>query len=194
MPKAETLKNHLKPGTIFRRSDLKQWSKSVDRELAELFKEGTLQKVAPGIYHYPKTNAFGKEPPEEEKLIRKFLKSDKFLITTYNHFNGLGLGTTQLYNQKIVYNHARSGEYKLGNLNFLFKKKNSFPDHPTKEFIFIDLVNNLKDLAEDQSVILERVFKKVTDMNTAVFKEALIQYGSPKTRKLLAAATKTLKD
>lgn len=188
MSKAETLKKHLKRGTIYRRSDLEQWSKSVDREIAELLKEGTLQKVATGIYHYPKKNAFGKEPPEEEKLIEKFLKSDKFLVTSYNQFNGLGLGTTQLYNQKIVYNHSRSGEYKLGNRMFIFKKKNSFPEHPTKEFIFIDLVNNLNDLAEDQPKVLEKVYEKVTDMNTSDFKEALRQYGTPRTRKLLAAA------
>jgi len=188
MSKAETLIKHLKRGKIYRRSDMEQWSNSVDRELAELLKEGTLEKVATGIYHFPKKNAFGKEPPEEGKLIKKFLKSDKFLITSYNHFNGLGLGTTQLYNQKIVYNHSRSGEFKLGNHKFIFKKKNIFPDQPTKEFIFIDLVNNLKDLAEDQPRILEKVYKKITDMNTTDFKEALRQYGTPRTRKLLAAA------
>ena len=188
MSKSETLKKHLKRGAIYRRSDLEQWSNSVDRELAELLKEGILQKVATGIYHYPKTNAFGKEPPEERKLIEKFLKSNKFLITSYNQFNGLGLGTTQLYNQKIVYNHSRSGEYKLGNRKFTFKKKNLFPDKPSREFLFIDLLNNLQDLAEDQPGILEKVYKKIPDLNTADFKEALRQFGTPSTRKLLAAA------
>jgi len=188
MSKAQTFKKRLKPGTIYRRSDLKQWSKSVDRELKNLIKAGTLQKVATGIYHYPKKNAFGKEPPEEGKLVEKFLKSDKFLVTSYNHFNELGLGTTQLYNQKIVYHHSRSGEYKLGNRRFVFKKKTSFPDHLTKEFIFIELVNNLKDLEEDQPRVLEKVYKKVTDINTSDFREALRQYGTPRTRKLLATA------
>ena len=188
MSTTETLKKHLKRGTIYRRSDLEQWSKSIDRELATLLKEGTLQKVATGIYYFPKKNAFGNEPPEEGKLIKQFLKSDNFLITSYNRFNGLGLGTTQLYNQKIVYNHSRSGEFKLGNHKFIFKKKNQFPDQPTKEFIFIDLLNNLKGLAEDQPRILKKVYEKITDMNTTEFKEALRQYGTPRTRKLLAAA------
>jgi hypothetical protein len=188
MPKVESLKKHLRRGKIYRRSDLEQWSNSVDREVAELVKDGTLQKVATGMYHYPKTNAFGKEPPQETELIQKFLKSNKFLITSYNYFNGLGLGTTQLYNQKIVYNHARSGEYKLGTKKFMFKKKNTFPYKPTKEFIFVDLVNNLNNLAEDQPKVLEKVYQQVPNLDSKLFQEALHQYGTPKTRKLLAQA------
>lgn len=188
MTKAETLKKHLRRGKIYRRSDLEQWSKSVDREVAELVKEGVLQKVATGIYHYPKKNAFGKEPPQEDELIQKFLKSNKFLITSYNYFNGLGIGTTQLYNQKIVYNHARSGEYKLGTKRFIFKKKNTFPDKPTKEFIFVDLVNNINNLAEDQPKILENVYQQIQNLDSKSFKEVLQQYGTSKTRRLLAHA------
>ena len=189
MAKTETLKKHLRRGKVYRRSDLEQWSKSVDREIAELVREGVLQKVATGIYHYPKSNAFGKEPPKETDLIQKFLKSNKFMITSYNHFNGLGLGTTQLYNQKIVYNHTRSGEYKLGTKKFVFKKKNAFPDKLTKEFIFIDLVNNLNNLAEDQPKVLEKVYRQIDSLESASFQDALRQYGTPKTRKLLAHAT-----
>lgn len=187
MSKAQSLKQHLKRGGVYRRSDLEQWSKAIDRELAELIKDGTLQKVATGIYHYPRKNAFGQEPPEETKLIKKFLKSDKFLITSYNQFNGLGLGTTQLYNEKIVYNHSRSGEYRLGNNKFIFRKKNLFPDQTSKEFLLIDLLNNLNELAEDQPGILERVYKKIADFNTSNLRNALREFGTAKTRKLLAS-------
>lgn len=189
MRSIKTLKSHLRRGKLYRRADLEQWSRSVDREVAELVKDGTLQKVTTGIYHYPKTNAFGKEPPLEAELIKTFLKSDKFLITSYNYFNGLGLGTTQLYNQKIVYNHSRSGEYQLGTMKFMFKKKNAFPDKPTKEFLFIDLVNNLSNLAEDQPKVLEKVYEELPKMESKSFQEALHQYGTPQTRRLLARAS-----
>lgn len=185
MKKAITLISHLRRGKLYRRADLKQWSRSVDRELSKLVKERTLQKVATGIYHYPKTTAFGNAPPLETELIKTFLKSDKFLITSYNHFNCLGLGTTQLYNQKIVYNYSRSGEYQLGNRIYMFKKKNAFPDKLTKEFLLIDLLNNLSNLAEDQTKVLKNVFKELRRIQVKPFKKILHKYGTPQTKSLL---------
>jgi len=120
MKKVEELKKHLKPGMVYRRSDLTKWSNSVDRHLEALVKEGTLQKLSQGLYYFPKESVFGKTPPEEETLVRSFLKDDRFLLTSANAYNSLGVGTTQLYNQRMVYNHKRHGEFKLGNKNLLF--------------------------------------------------------------------------
>jgi hypothetical protein len=99
MPKLEELKSHLKKGVIYKRDELQKWSKSIDRHLSELIGEGTLKRVGPGLYHFPKKNAFGFEPPADEMLIKKFLDNTNFLITSLNYFNALGLGTTQLYNK-----------------------------------------------------------------------------------------------
>ena len=38
------LKKHLKKGKVYRRNELAEWSKSVDRHLDELLKEGVLEK------------------------------------------------------------------------------------------------------------------------------------------------------
>ena len=74
MLKADQLKTRLKPGHVYRRTDLLQWTTAVDRYLAELLEDGSLQKVAAGVYYAPKATAFGQAPPTEAELVRAFLK------------------------------------------------------------------------------------------------------------------------
>jgi hypothetical protein len=186
MSKSVELKSHLRRGGVYRRAELEQWSNSVDRHIGELVETGTLEKVGPSLYYYPKKNIYGVEPPDTKMLVKKFLKNDRFLITSLNYYNGLGVGTTQLYNQVLVYNHNRSGEVKLGNKVIKFRKKNAFPSANSKEFLIVDLVNNLSDLAEDQSDIMKRVYETVPKLNKNSLSNALKRYGTAKTKKLLA--------
>lgn len=188
MSKLDELKSHLKKGNIYKRDELQKWSSSIDRHLSELTGDGVLKKVGPGLYHFPKKNAFGFEPPADQLLIKKFLDTDNFLITSFNSYNALGVGTTQLYNKQIVYNHLRSGDIRLGNKLFTFKKKSAFPPKPTKEFLVVDLINNLDYLAEDQPKILEKVLEKATSLDKHSLGHAIEKYGTPRTRKLLATA------
>lgn len=184
MTKLNELKTHLKPGQVYRRNDLSKWSKSVDRHLDMLVKNGTLNKLSQGVYHYPKTTAFGAAPAEEENLVRSFLKDDRFLLTSPNAYNGLQVGTTQLYNKRVVYNHKRHGDFKLGNRTFSFRVKPHFPKKLTPEFLIVDLVNNLETLAEDQQEVLKNVAVKVKGMNSQKLKRSVAEYGSVKTKKV----------
>lgn len=184
MTKLNELKTQLKPGQVYRRTDLSKWSKSVDRHLDMLVKDGTLNKLSQGVYHYPKTTAFGAAPAEEEDLVRSFLKDDRFLLTSPNSYNGLQVGTTQLYNKRVVYNHKRHGDFKLGNRTFSFRVKPHFPKKLTPEFLIVDLVNNLETLAEDQQDVLKNVAVKVKSMNTLKLKRSVADYGSVKTKKV----------
>lgn len=188
MSKLDDLKSHLRKGSIYKRDELQKWSSSIDRHLSELTRDGVLKKVGPGLYHFPKKNAFGFEPPSDQLLIKKFLDNDDFLITSFNSFNALGVGTTQLYNKQIVYNHLRSGDIRLGNKLFTFKKKSAFPPRNTEEFLVVDLINNLDSLAEDQPKILEKVLKKTISLDKHSLANAIEKYGTPRTRKLLASA------
>ena len=113
MKTLEHLKEHLKPGQVYRRADLEQWSKAVDRHLQYLVKEGTLQKMSSGLYYCPEKASFGQVPPEDKEIVRAFLKSNDFLLTSPNLYNSLGVGTTQLYNKRVVYNHKRHGSLRL---------------------------------------------------------------------------------
>lgn len=185
MTKLNELKRYLKPGEVYRRTELAKWSKSVDRHLDMLVGDGTLQKLSKGLYYFPKETAFGKTPPEESKLVQSFLKDDRFLMTSPNAYNTLGVGTTQLYNKRIVYNHKRHGDFKLGNRSFSFRVKPHFPKSLTHEFLFVDLFNNLDTLAEDRHEVLKNLTSKVSTMNAAKLKRSVLDYGSAKTKKIV---------
>lgn len=72
-------------------------------------------------------------------------------------YNSLGVGTTQLYDKTVVYNHKRHGESQLGNRKFAFRVKPRFPKSLTREFLLVDLVNNVDRLAEAKDEVLRRV-------------------------------------
>jgi hypothetical protein len=62
MAKLQEFKAHLKPGQVYRRQDLARWSNAVDRHLKQLVSEGTLTKLAGGLYSYPKKTLFELHP------------------------------------------------------------------------------------------------------------------------------------
>ena len=178
MKRLEQLKKHLKPGTVYRRPDLAQWSKSVDRHARELVASGVLQKLQNGLYYYPKTSVFGPVPADEKQLVKTFLKDDEFLLTSPNAYNMLGVGTTQLYNTRVVYNHKRHGVYKLGRRTFDFRRKTHFPKKMTEEFLLVDLMNNLKFLAEDRQSLREKVRQKAVRVDQKKLRRAVKQYAN----------------
>ena len=82
------------------------------------------------------------------------MKDRRFLLASPNAYNRLGVGTTQLYDKTVVYNHKRHGRYSLGGRTFDFRMKSSFPKTADTEFLLVDLVNNLNQLAENQDKCL----------------------------------------
>jgi hypothetical protein len=187
MTKLAFLKGHLKPGEVYRRADLQRWSTSVDRHLQELLTEGVLEKLSGGLYYVPRQTVFGKVPAEDAELLQTFLKDNRFLITSPNDYNSLGVGTTQLYNIRRVYNYKRHGEFKLGNRVFHFVRKPFVPKKVTQEFLLVDLANNLKELAEDQPALVENVKKKAKEMDTKRLRRMVDHFGTVSTKKLLAS-------
>ncbi len=184
MSKLDQFKKYLKPGKIYRREQLMKWTTSVDRHLEELLHEGTLEKLSQGLYYYPRLSAFGKTPPDEQELLKGFLKTTRFLVTSPNLYNSLGVGTTQLYNQKTVYNTKRHGVFKLGTRKYHFHFKPDFPKSVTKEFLMVDLVNNLDTLAEDREQVLTRVAEKVSVLDKSKLSQAVGRYGNVATKKI----------
>lgn len=183
MKRLDLLKKQLKPGTVYRRTDLSQWSKSVDRHARQLLEEGVLVKLHNGLYYYPKPSVFGSVPASEKDLVSAFLKEDDFLLTSPNAYNALGLGTTQLYNSVVVYNHKRHGLFELGGRQFEFRMKHRFPRKLSEEFLVVDLMNNLKSLAEDQERLKAKVWEKVFEMDLKKLRFAVKQYASVSSKK-----------
>lgn len=183
MSKLKELKKHLRPGQVYRRAELARRTKSVDRYLQELVNEGTLQKVSGGVYYYPKKTSFGEAPPEEEKLVRAFLKDDDFYVTSLNVYNSLGVGTTQLYNEKLVYNHKRDGRRTLNGRPYYFLKNRRVPKTSSEEFLLVDLVNNLDFLAENKEEVRSKVAQKALSMDTVKLMKAVQDFGGARTKK-----------
>jgi hypothetical protein len=180
------LKRQLKQGKVYRRADLEPWSNAVDRHLKQLVGDGALVKLSGGLYLCPKSTSFGSAPADDETLVRAFLKDDRFMLTSPNLYNSLGLGTTQLYNETVVYNHKRHGAFKLGGRNFRFAMKPHFPSKPTQEFLLVDAVNNLPQMAEDTDLVLKQVTKKATQMDSAKLAKAALEYGGVRAKKFFA--------
>ncbi len=182
------LKRRLRPGGVYRRADLAQWTPAVDRRIKELVEEGALRKAASGLYYVPRKTAFGPAPAEDHKLVAGFLKDDRFLMTSPNAYNGLGVGTTQLHNKTVVYNRKRHGKFTLAGRPFEFRVKPDFPATVSQEFLLVDLVNNLATVGEDPDLVLSKVEQKVPSLDARRVARAAKDYGSVKTRKFFAKA------
>jgi hypothetical protein len=183
MTKLEALKRHLKPGHAYRRAELARWSTSVDRHLKQLVGSGALKKLSGGLYAYPKETVFGRAPAKDSDVVSAFLKDDRFLLASPNAYNSLGVGTTQLYDKTVVYNHKRHGDFQLGNRKFAFRVKPRFPTSLTKEFLLVDLVNNLEQLAEAKDEVLQRVAERAASADGARLRRAVRDYGNERTKK-----------
>jgi hypothetical protein len=188
MTKLEALKKHLRPGQVYRREDLARWSNAVDRHLKQLLDDGTLTKLAGGLYAYPKETVFGKAPAEDDKLVGTFLKDRRFLLASPNAYNSLGVGTTQLYDKTVVYNHKRHGNFSLGGRAFDFRVKPAFPRTLYPEFLLVDLVNNVDRLAESRNEVLARVKERATSYDVPRLQRAARDYGNVGTRKFFTEA------
>lgn len=178
-----SLADALQKGHVYRREDLARLSKAVDRHVQELLRAGKLQKLAQGLYHAPKPSNFGPLPPADNEVVKGFLRDNDFLVFSPSSYNTVGLGTTQLYNRTWVYNHKRHGVFKLGNRQFDFRVKPRFPKKLTPEFLYIDLLNNVDELAEDRDAVLHQARTKLNSFDSNRLQQALDNYGNMATRK-----------
>ncbi len=187
----EKLANKLKPGHVYRRDKLLSYSKAIDRDLITLVKKSVIEKVGAGLYYMPKTSRFGDLPPSDKELATAFLRDDQFLLLSWNEYNSLKLGLTQLYNRTIVYNYKRHGMFTLGNKEFDFRRPaRGFPKKLTPEFLLVDLLNNLNELDEDLEKIKKKIKEKITNDLLIKVKRLAKAYGKINTQKFFAGLTK----
>ena len=173
-------------GKVFRRKDLAHQLSTVDRELGLAVKAGIVHKAARGLYYVPRKTPFGDAPPSEEALVEKFLDDRHFLMFNPSCYNALGLGTTQLYSKTVVYNHKRHGTFVLAEFEFDFRDKPRFPSRKqvNREYLLVDMLNNLTDLAEDPETVLSNVRRKLDTFDASRLEKMLADYGSARTRRV----------
>ena len=176
---------NMKPGFVYRREDLLPFSSNLDRDLNTLIEANKLKKPASGLYYKPKHSRFGLLPPTDKALVKGFLNKS-FLIYSWNDYNILGLGLTQIYNKVVVYNSERHEDKRLGNRVFSFKRPNNgFPTKLTKEFLLVDLLNNAKYLTEDVSQLQLKVEKNINQLDKALLITVVDKYGKVGTKKFV---------
>jgi hypothetical protein len=135
------------------------------------------------LYHNPRKFEFGEAPADEHELVKAFLRTDHFVVTSPNAYNQLGLGTIQLYNKRVVYNQERHGTFPLGNRMVTFERRMNVPRQLSPEFLLVDLVNELGDLAEDRDAVLARVRERAKAMDPRKVSRAVSLYGKYSTKK-----------
>ncbi len=188
MKNADKLKKSMRPGRVYRRQHLKGFSTAVDRDLRLLVASRDVKKLAGGLYYRPRKNRFGDTPPDDRDLVRAFLKTTDFLLTSRNHYNQLGLGLTQVYNTYLVYNHKRSGDFSLGGKHFKFLLVPAYPERLSKEYLLIDMLNNLKQLPDDTDLVLRNLKSQLNQFDQAGVRKQLERYGRPAARRALQDA------
>lgn len=105
------------------------------------------------------------------------------MLYSWHQYNLLNLGLTQIYNRVLVLNHKRHGIFKLGNKEFDFRRPNrGFPSKLLTEFLLVDLVNNLSELAEDTSLVKERIQQKVDHFDKVKLLRIARKYGKVATK------------
>ena len=178
----QSMINILKPGGVYRRADFEPLSSSVDRNLAQLVKENVLEKIYRGIYQCPRQTIFGQAMPEEKKLLSKFLNDDNFVVYSPCMFNSLGLGTTQLYDKVIVLNKKRHGKITIGCRTFFFHRQRNVPRTVTKEFFLVEMLNRFNELAEDKSMTMNIIQRKLHQFDHRRLKITAARFGKKSTQ------------
>lgn len=181
----EKMSKLLVQGRVYRRSDFTTVSSNVDRNLKELVNRGELTKLQNGLYLRPRKTPFGEALADEDELLRKFLDDDHFVVYGPSMFNSLGLGTTQLYNEKVVFNRKRHGVMNLGGRTYTFYRWKEAPKKLSKEFLLVEMFNRLDDLSENKDLVVSNLKKKLSEFNLLKLNNSLNRFGTKSTQKKL---------
>lgn len=184
LTKSEQLFHSMKPGKIYRQSELQSEWANASHDLRYLVDNGLVNKVSAGLYYRPKVNEYGAVAPKDEELIESFLQDDDFLIIDVNAYTSLVGGLTQLAMGNKVLNKRRHGHFKLAGFPFDFKVRRAFPKKVTKEFLMVDLLDNLKEV-EDGTPIKEKVLPRLNEYDSKVLLKNASMYGNRSTEKFL---------
>jgi hypothetical protein len=84
---------------------------------------------------------------------------------------------------RIRENAGQHGTFPLGNRMVTFKRRHNVPKRLSPEFLLVDLVNELDQLAEDRDAVLSRVREKTKEMDPKKLSRAVALYGKYSTQK-----------
>lgn len=146
----------LDPGQVYRTRDLACWSRNPTRLAARLVERGDLRRLGHGLYMRPRASRFGDVPPRDEDLLRAFLGDAPFVVTGPPAWNALGLGSTALHADTLVYDTKRSGTFHLGGRTFRLRRV-AFPENPPAEWFVVDLLQHAGEAGVSRREVVKAV-------------------------------------
>lgn len=96
--------------------------------------------------------------------------------------------STNYHKKSHAYNHKRSGDFTLGGKRFTFRLVPAYPHELSKEFLLIDLLNNLKRLPDNTGLVRRNLKSHLSEFNLKAVRECLARYGRPASRTALEKA------
>ena len=84
-----------------------------------------------------------------------------------------------------MYNYRRHEKKELAGNTIIFKRVPNFPHKITKEFLLIDLLNNLDLIADEKNNILDKIKNKLKMFNEDRLLAFAKKYGKLKTKKTI---------
>ncbi|MEY4514524.1 MAG: hypothetical protein RLZZ450_6646 [Pseudomonadota bacterium] len=179
----------LEAGRVYRTRDLARWTAHAPRLAKRLMAEGHLVPLAHGLFAAPEQSRFGAVPPTEEALMRAFLDDAPFVFTGPPRWNALGLGTTAVFADTLVYNTKRTGRFVLDGRPFLLRRV-GFPYPPPREWFAVDLLEHADQAASSRAELAPRLADAVARgrFDRDKLTEMALRYGSRETATLVKRA------
>lgn len=145
---------------VYRTRELARWSRNPSRLAARLVETGTLRRLGHGLYVRPRSSRFGDVPPSDEALLQALLGDTPFVVTGPPAWNALGLGSTAMHADTLVYNTRRSGTYRLGGRDFRLRRV-AFPARPPREWFVVDLLEHAAEAGVSRREVAANVLRAV---------------------------------
>ncbi len=82
----------------------------------------------------------------------------------------------------------RAGDFQLGRKHFRFRLIPAYPSAFTKEYLLVDLLNDLRNLPDDVSAVLRNLKSRLNEFDREKVSECLRLYGNPAAKRLLREA------
>ena len=148
----------LHPGTVYRTAALRRWGGNPTRLAHRLEREGTVQRLGHGLVYVPKQTRFGPVPPTDEALLDAFLDGTPYLVSGPPRWNALGLGSTAMHVNPLVYNTKRTGVFVIGGRSFELQRV-AFPSVPSAEWFLVDLLRHADSACMDRKDLLDNLVR-----------------------------------
>jgi hypothetical protein len=179
----------LAPGRVYRTRDLGRWGANAPRLAKRLVQSGELVPLAHGLFAHPKRSRFGTVPPGDDEMLRAFLDDTPFVLTGPDRWNALGLGTTAVFAEPLVYNQKRSGRFVLGGRAFQLRRV-AFPETPTPEWYVVDLLEHADQAGAARSDIVNALARALAAgrFDRERLRTMAARYATRATRALLDSA------